>query len=143
MNKTHIPIQKKKAQWYLVDAKNKNLGRLSTQITVILRGKNKVEYTPYIKNLSYVIVINAKKVSVSGQKKSQKTYKRHSGRPGSLKIETFEQLNKRIPNRIVEKAVKGMLPKGPLGKKLFTQLKVYTGESHPHIAQRPELISLI
>nr|YP_010952275.1 ribosomal protein L13 [Gloiopeltis furcata]WMP13944.1 ribosomal protein L13 [Gloiopeltis furcata] len=143
MNKTHIPIQKKKTKWYLVDAKDKNLGRLSTQIAVILRGKNDVEYTPYIKSPSHVIVINAKKVSVSGQKKSQKTYKRHSGRPGGLKTETFEQLNKRIPNRIVEKAIKGMLPKGSLGKELFAQLKVYAGENHPHIAQRPELISSI
>nr|UAT97839.1 ribosomal protein L13 [Ahnfeltia fastigiata] len=142
MNKTYIPKQNIKHKWYLINAKNQTLGRLSTKIATILRGKNEVSYTPYLTNQSYIIIINAQSIVVTGQKKSQKTYIRHSGRPGGLKKETFEQLQARIPNRIIEKSVKGMLPKGPLGRKLFTQIKVYSGNEHPHIAQSPDIISL-
>lgn len=138
MNKTQIPSLNTDSNWYVIDAKNQKLGRMSTHISNILRGKNKPSYTPYLDTGDYVIVINSSQVSVSGNKKTQKLYRRHSGQPGGLKVETFEQLQTRLPNRIVEKSVKGMLPKGILGRKLFTKLKVYSGPLHPHIAQRPE-----
>lgn len=142
MNKTYIPKKDLSHNWYLLDAKDKTLGRISTQIANLLKGKNQSSYTPHCINMSYIIVINAEYVQVSGQKKSQKIYSRHSGRPGSLKKENFEQLQRRIPNRIIEKAVKGMLPKNALGRKLFTHLKVYSGALHPHNAQNPTILSL-
>nr|QOS04556.1 50S ribosomal protein L13 [Sarcopeltis skottsbergii] len=142
MNDTYITKKKVNKKWYLIDASNKTLGRLSTTIASILRGKNSIEYTPFLNAQSYVIIINAQNVQVTGQKRYKKIYKRHSGQPGGLRIETFEQLNKRIPSKIVEKAVRGMLPKGPLGRKLFTQLKVYAHDNHPHEAQKPEDITL-
>nr|YP_009237388.1 50S ribosomal protein L13 [Wildemania schizophylla]AKS28435.1 50S ribosomal protein L13 [Wildemania schizophylla] len=138
MNKTQIPSINTDSHWYVIDAKNQTLGRMSTHISNILRGKNKPLYTPYLDTGDYVIVINSSQVSVSGNKTTQKLYRRHSGQPGGLKVETFEQLQTRLPNRIIEKSVKGMLPKGILGRKLFTKLKVYSGSSHPHIAQKPE-----
>nr|QCI09094.1 ribosomal protein L13 [Inkyuleea mariana] len=140
MNKTFIQTNKEETKWYIIDAKNKTLGRLSTQIAYILRGKNCINYTPYIENQAYVIVINSKLINITGQKKYQKEYKRHSGRPGGLKVETFIQLQERIPNRIIEKSVKGMLPNGALGRKLFTKLKVYSNNMHPHSAQKPQII---
>ncbi len=142
MNKTYILKKNLTPSWYLLDAKDKTLGRISTQIANILKGKNCSSYTPHCINMSYIIVINAELIQVSGQKKSQKIYYRHSGRPGSLKKESFGQLQKRIPNRIIEKAVKGMLPKNILGRKLFTHLKVYSRALHPHNAQNPIIISL-
>ena len=141
-NKTYIESKNKQSQWYIIDAKNHNLGRLSTQIATILLGKKKTNYTPYTINKSYVIVTNSKLISVTGQKKEQKLYKRHSGRPGSLKVETLNTLQARLPNRIIEKSVKGMLPKGPLGNQLFRQLKVYEHAKHPHQAQKPNAIIL-
>ena len=129
-------------QWYIIDAKDKYLGRLATEVAKILRGKNKVFYTPFQDCGDYVIILNAKKIAVSGKKASQKTYMRHSGRPGGKTIESFESLQARIPSRILEKAVKGMLPKNRLGRQLFTKLKVYEGSSHPHEAQKPEIIIL-
>lgn len=141
MNKTYIPKHTQN-KWYVIDAKNLTLGRLSTQISKILRGKIDITYTPYIDNLTYVIITNTKYINITGQKKNTKIYRRHSGRPGGLKEETFEQLQKRIPNRIIEKAIKGMLPKGPLGRKLFRKLKIYSGSEHPHVAQNPEIISI-
>nr|ALL97240.1 ribosomal protein L13 [Pyropia endiviifolia] len=138
MNKTHAPLLNANANWYIIDAKNQTLGRISTHISNILRGKNKPSYTPYLDTGDYVIVINSSQVSVSGNKTNQKLYRRHSGQPGGLKVETFEQLQTRLPNRIIEKSVKGMLPKGPLGRKLFTKLKVYAGPLHPHVAQKPQ-----
>lgn len=142
MNKTYVPKKNHQTTWYLIDAKDKTLGRLSTEISKILRGKNNITYTPYLNNISYVIVTNAQEIKVTGVKKQHKVYKRHSGRPGGMKIETFEQLQKRIPNRIIEKSIKGMLPKGPLGRKLFNKLKVYSDSQHPHAAQNPQIISL-
>ena len=137
MNKTYIPIKNSEIKWYIIDAKNQTLGRLSTYIATILRGKNKPIYMPYHLNKSYVIVINAEYIITTGAKNHQKIYRRHSGRPGGLKVETFNQLKARIPTRIIEKSVKGMLPKGSLGRRLFTHLKVYRGPSHPHNAQAP------
>ena len=143
MFKTYIPpVQEIEKKWYVVDATDKRLGRLATEIASMLRGKNKPTFTPNMDTGDFVIVINAEKVDVTGRKREQKLYRRHSGRPGGMKVETFNQLQNRIPERIVEKAVKGMLPKNALGRKLFTNLKVYAGTEHPHAAQQPELIDL-
>ncbi|MDV3351803.1 50S ribosomal protein L13 [Leptolyngbyaceae cyanobacterium CCMR0082] len=143
MFKTYIPpVQEIDKKWYVVDAADKRLGRLATEIANILRGKNKPTFTPNMDTGDFVIVINAEKVNVTGNKRQQKLYRRHSGRPGGMKVETFDQLQNRIPERIIEKAVKGMLPKNALGRKLFTNLKVYAGPEHPHAAQQPETISL-
>lgn len=143
MNKTPLPTSETlERKWYVVDAEGQRLGRLATEIAMILRGKNKPSFTPHMDTGDFVIVINAEKVVVTGRKSEQKLYRRHSGRPGGMKTETFNQLQKRIPNRIVEKAVKGMLPKNAMGRKLFTKLKVYTGADHPHAAQTPEILNI-
>lgn len=143
MNKTYVPsLESIEPTWYVVDATNQRLGRLASEIAKILRGKNKPTYTPYMDTGDFVIVINADKVAVTGKKRSQKLYRRHSGRPGGMKTETFAQLQGRIPERIVEQAVRGMLPKNSLGRKLFTKLKVYAGADHPHAAQQPELLQI-
>ncbi|MEO0867622.1 MAG: 50S ribosomal protein L13 [Cyanobacteria bacterium J06642_11] len=142
MFKTHIPaVQEIEKKWYVIDATDKRLGRLATEIASILRGKNKPTFTPNMDTGDFVVVINAEKVTVTGRKPEQKLYRRHSGRPGGMKVETFNQLQDRIPERIIEKAVKGMLPKNALGRKLFTNLKVYAGPEHPHQAQQPETIN--
>lgn len=143
MTKTPLPTPETLEQkWYVVDAAEQRLGRLATEIATILRGKNKATYTPHMDTGDFVVVINAEKVIVTGRKSEQKLYRRHSGRPGGMKMETFNQLQARIPERIIEKAVKGMLPKNALGRKLFTKLKVYTGTEHPHQAQKPETINI-
>ena len=129
-------------QWYVIDATDQRLGRLASEVANILRGKNKPIYTPHMDTGDFVIVINAEKVVVTGRKSSQKLYRRHSGRPGGMKVETFEKLQKRIPERIIEKAVKGMLPKNALGRQLFTKLKVYPEPNHPHEAQKPQELTL-
>lgn len=133
--KDHIPTSK---TWYIVDATDKILGRLASTIAIHIRGKNLATYTPSVDMGAHVIVVNADKVAVSGKKRTQKLYHRHSGRPGGMTVETFDQLQKRVPERIVEHAVRGMLPKGRLGRSLFTHLKVYTGPDHPHEAQQPK-----
>jgi len=141
MNKTTIPsIDSIQRQWYLVDAENQTLGRLATEVASVLRGKNKPHYTPHLDTGDFVIVINAEKIQVTGNKADQKLYRRHSGRPGGMKVETFKALQGRIPERIVEKAIKGMLPHNVLGRQLFRKLKVYKGPDHPHAAQNPEVI---
>lgn len=143
MNKTPLPtLDTIEHKWYVIDAEGQRLGRLATEIAMILRGKNKPSYTPNMDTGDFVIVINAEKVVVTGRKNEQKLYRRHSGRPGGMKTETFDQLQHRIPERIVEKAIKGMLPKNTLGRKLFTKLKVYTGSDHPHAAQNPEALTV-
>ncbi|MGF1480331.1 MAG: 50S ribosomal protein L13 [Cyanophyceae cyanobacterium] len=143
MIKTPLPTPKTlNQQWYVVDAADQRLGRLATTIAMILRGKNKAIYTPHMDTGDFVIVVNAEKVVVTGKKSSQKLYRRHSGRPGGMKSETFEQLQARIPERIIEQAVRGMLPKNALGRKLFTKLKVYKGPDHPHQAQQPQELTI-
>ena len=143
MTKTPLPTKDTLEQkWYVIDAADQRLGRLATEIAMILRGKNKPTYTPHMDTGDFVIVINAEKVVVTGRKGQQKLYRRHSGRPGGMKMETFNQLQARIPERIIEKAVKGMLPKNSLGRKLFTKLKVYKGSEHPHEAQQPETLTI-
>jgi large subunit ribosomal protein L13 len=141
MTKTPLPKQDSLDQkWYVVDAADQRLGRLATEIARTLRGKNKPEYTPHMDTGDFVVVVNAEKLVVTGRKPEQKLYRRHSGRPGGMKVETFAQLQDRIPERILEKAVKGMLPKNALGRRLFTKLKVYAGAEHPHAAQQPETL---
>jgi large subunit ribosomal protein L13 len=143
MEKTYLPPDSNADQkWYVVDAADQRLGRLATQIAMVLRGKNKPHYTPFMDTGDFVIVINAEKVGVTGKKSEQKLYRRHSGRPGGMKEETFGDLQKRLPERIIEKAVKGMLPKTSLGRQLFTKLKVYAGPDHPHQSQQPEALKI-
>ena len=143
MNKTSIPSNDSiNRQWYLVDAENQTLGRLATEVASVLRGKNKPNFTPHLDIGDFVVVVNAEKVLVTGKKSEQKLYRRHSGRPGGMKVETFNALQKRIPERIVEKAIKGMLPHNSLGRQLFRKLKVYKGSEHPHSAQNPKTLSL-
>ena len=143
MNKTPLPTKETlERKWYVVDAADQRLGRLASEIATILRGKNKPTFTPHMDTGDFVIVINAEKVAVTGKKRTQKLYRRHSGRPGGMKVETFEKLQSRIPERIIEQAVKGMLPKNSLGRQLFTKLKVYTGADHPHQAQKPEELKI-
>ncbi|MCU0566473.1 MAG: 50S ribosomal protein L13 [Oculatellaceae cyanobacterium Prado106] len=143
MNKTFLPSQETiERNWYLVDAADQRLGRLASEVANILRGKNKPTFTPHLDTGDFVIVINAEKIEVTGKKRSQKLYRRHSGRPGGMKTETFEKLQARIPERIIEQAIKGMLPKNTLGRQLFTKLKVYAGAEHPHQAQQPIVLKL-
>jgi large subunit ribosomal protein L13 len=143
VNKTYVPPQSSlERNWYVVDAADQRLGRLASEIAMVLRGKNKPTYTPHLDTGDFVIVVNAEKISVTGKKYSQKLYRRHSGRPGGMKTETFAKLQARVPERIIEQAVKGMLPKNTLGRQLFTKLKVYAGPDHPHEAQKPELLQI-
>jgi len=141
MNKTSTPsLTTIKRNWFLVDAEGQTLGRLASEIANVLRGKKKPSFTPHLDTGDFVIVVNAEKIEVSGKKTSQKLYRRHSGRPGGMKIEKFETLRDRIPERIIEQAVKGMLPHNSLGRQQFKKLKVYKGSEHPHDAQNPVLL---
>ena len=141
MNKTSTPsLATIKRSWFLVNAEGQTLGRLASEIANVLRGKNKPSFTPHLDTGDFVIVVNAEKIEVSGKKASQKLYRRHSGRPGGMKIEKFETLRDRIPERIIEQAVKGMLPHNSLGRQQFKKLKVYKGSEHPHDAQNPVLL---
>jgi large subunit ribosomal protein L13 len=143
MNKTTlINKEKNRYDWFLIDANSATLGRLSSEISKILLGKNSSHYNPSQNIQQGVIVINAEKISVTGKKETDKFYYRHSGTPGGLTIETFRELQDRIPSRIIEKSVKGMLPKGSLGRELFTKLKVYKGSVHPHTSQNPKKINI-
>ena len=128
--------------WLLVDATGQTLGRMATEIASRLRGKHKPEFTPHVDTGDYVVVINAEKVSVTGNKSRDKLYHSHSGYPGGLKSISFEKLQKRAPERIIQLAVKGMLPRTPLGRTMFKKLKVYAGGVHPHGAQQPQAIKL-
>lgn len=134
--------QEVERKWYLIDAEGQTLGRMASQIAMILRGKNKPTYTPHVDCGDYVIVINAEKVAVTGKKRSDKVYKRHSGYPGGLKETTFDELMEKHPEEAVRHAVRGMMPKGRLGRQMFKKLKVYAGPEHNHAAQKPEKIEL-
>ena len=125
-------------EWYVIDAQGQTLGRLATRVATILRGKNKPLYTPHMDCGDYVIVVNAEKVHVTGQKMTQKKYYRHSGYPGGLKEVTLRDQLQKFPNRVIEAAVRGMLPKNRLGRQMFKKLKVYAGPNHPHQAQQPK-----
>lgn len=131
--------QEVERKWYVIDAEGKTLGRLASEVASILRGKKKPTFTPHVDTGDYVIVINAEKVEVTGKKRKEKIYKRHTGYPGGLREMTFEQLQAKKPEEIIRHAVKGMLPKGPLGRQVFKKLKVYAGPEHNHAAQKPEV----
>ncbi len=126
--------------WYMVDAAGKTLGRLASEVAKRLRGKHKPEYTPHVDTGDYIIVINASQVKVTGKKNTDKVYYSHSGYPGGVKAITFEQLLQKHPERVIEKAVKNMLPKNPLGRAMYRKLKVYAGTEHPHGAQQPQVL---
>jgi large subunit ribosomal protein L13 len=131
-----------KRDWYVVDAADKTLGRLATEIARRLRGKHKPEYTPHVDTGDYIVVINAEKVTVTGNKAKGKMYYAHTGYPGGLKETNFEKLQAHKPEMIIEKAVKGMLPKGPLGREMFRKMKVYAGAEHKHAAQQPQVLDI-
>lgn len=128
--------------WFIVDASDKTLGRLASEIAHRLRGKHKAEYTPHIDTGDYVVVINAEKVRVSGRKTTDKIYHRHTGYPGGLKSVSFEKLIQTAPERAIQSAVSGMLPRNPLGRAMFKKLKVYAGDAHPHAAQQPQELNI-
>jgi|TARA_B100001093_G_scaffold101652_1_gene93884 large subunit ribosomal protein L13 len=128
--------------WYVVDAADKTLGRISTVIASYLRGKHKPEFTPNVDTGDYIVVINAEKVQVTGNKTKDKIYHSHTGYPGGLKSISFEKLIEKAPERTIQNAVKGMLPKGPLGRAMFKKLKVYAGQNHPHSAQTPQTLDI-
>ncbi|MDX1514072.1 MAG: 50S ribosomal protein L13 [Gammaproteobacteria bacterium] len=128
--------------WFVVDATDKPLGRLASEVARRLRGKHKPEYTPHVDTGDYIVVINAAKVGVTGQKRSQKIYYRYTGYPGGIRSVSFDRMIREKPERVIESAVKGMLPKGPLGRQMFKKLKVYRGPKHRHASQQPRELSL-
>jgi len=128
--------------WYIIDAEGKTLGRMATEIARRLRGKHKAEYTPHVDTGDYIVVINAEKIRVTGNKMKQKLYQHHTGYIGNLKSITLEKLLQKSPTAAVEKAVKGMLPKNPLGRAMFKKLKVFAGGEHSHAAQQPKQLDI-
>ena len=128
-------------KWYVVDATGYTLGRLASEVAKVLRGKNKPTYTPSMDTGDYVIVVNAEKISVTGKKLDQKVYYNHSGWVGGLKETTLREMLNKHPERVIEHAVKGMLPKGPLGREMYTKLHVFVGPEHTHAAQKPEVLT--
>ena len=131
-----------KQDWYVVDAEGKTLGRLAAEIAHRLRGKHKPEYTPHVDTGDYIVIVNAEKVAVTGNKAKDKMYYHHTGYVGNLKSISFEKLIERAPERALQTAVKGMLPNNPLGRAMLSKLKVYAGESHPHAAQQPKELQI-
>jgi large subunit ribosomal protein L13 len=131
-----------KRDWYVVDAEGKTLGRLATEIARRLRGKHKPEYTPHVDTGDYIVIINAEKVAVTGNKAQDKMYYSHTGFPGGIKSISFEKLIAKKPEMVIQKAVKGMLPRGPLGRAMFRKLKVYAGTEHNHTAQQPKQLDI-
>lgn len=129
-------------EWYLVDADGKTLGRIATEIARRLRGKHKPEYTPHVDTGDYIVVINAEKIRVSGRKATDKMYYNHSGFPGGMKSISFDKLIDKAPERVIQRAVKGMLPKNPLGRSMFRKLKVFAGPEHAHTAQQPKPLDI-
>ena len=141
--KTFMPKTREiKRKWYLIDADGQTLGRLSSEVARILRGKNKPIYTPHVDTGDFVIIINAEKIALTGNKLDQKMHRYHSGYPGGLKEIKYRQFIQRTPERVIEVAVKGMLPKNSLGRSMYTKLKVYKGADHKHEAQKPEKLEL-
>ena len=131
-----------KRDWFVIDADGKTLGRMASEIATRLRGKHKAEYTPHVDTGDYIVVINAGKVKVTGNKATDKIYYRHTGYPGGIREESFEKLIARKPERVIEIAVKGMLPHNPLGRAMLRKLKVYPGSNHPHTAQQPQELNV-
>lgn len=128
--------------WYVIDADGKTLGRMATEIARRLRGKHKAEYTPHVDTGDYIVVVNVEKVAVTGNKAKDKIYYSHTGFPGGIKEISFEKLIAKKPEMVLEKAVKGMLPRGPLGREMFRKLKVYAGPEHKHVAQQPKVLEI-
>jgi large subunit ribosomal protein L13 len=128
--------------WFVVDADGKTLGRLATEIAHRLRGKHKAEYTPHVDTGDYIVVVNAEKVHVTGNKSTDKMYYHHTGYVGNLKSISFEKLIDKAPERVIQAAVKGMLPRNPLGRDMFRKLKVYAGAEHPHASQQPQALNI-
>jgi len=128
--------------WFVIDATGKTLGRMATEIARRLRGKHKPEYTPHVDTGDYIVVINAEKVAVTGNKQNDKMYHTHSGYPGGIKSMSFDKMVQHAPERIIEIAVKGMLPKNPLGRAMFKKLKIYSGPDHNHAAQQPKVLEI-
>ena len=128
--------------WFLVDATDKTLGRLASEIARRLRGKHKPEYTPHVDTGDYIVVVNADKIRVTGNKASDKMYHRHTGYIGNMKSISFEKLQAKAPGRVLEIAVKGMLPKNPLGRAMYRKLKIYAGPAHQHAAQQPKVLEI-
>lgn len=131
-----------KRDWFVIDAEGQTLGRLATEVAVRLRGKHKAEYTPNVDTGDYIVIVNAEKVAVTGRKSKQKMYHRHTGYPGGLKSMSFEKLIDHKPERVIELAVKGMIPRNPLGRAMLKKLKVYAGVDHPHAAQQPKELKI-
>jgi len=131
-----------KRDWYVIDATDKILGRLASEVARRLRGKHKAEYTPHVDTGDYIVIVNADKVRVTGNKEKAKTYYNHSGYPGGLRATTLDKMRQNAPERIIETAVKGMLPKNPLGRAMFRKLKVYAGAEHGHQAQQPQPLEI-
>lgn len=131
-----------KRDWYVVDADGKTLGRLAAEIAHRLRGKHKAEFTPHVDTGDYIVVVNAEKVAVTGAKTTDKMYHHHTGYPGGLKSMSFEKLIQKAPERVIQSAVKGMLPRNPLGRAMFKKLKVYAGAAHPHASQQPQELNI-
>ena len=128
--------------WYVIDATNRTLGRLSTQIAIRIRGKHKAEFSPHVDSGDYVVVINADKVRVTGNKLNDKTYHHHTGFPGGIKAISLAKLMQKKPEKVVEMAVRGMMPKNKLGRSMISKLKVYAGNEHPHAAQQPQPLEI-
>ena len=141
MNSFMANPAKVERKWYVVDATGYTLGRLASEVAKVLRGKNKPVFTPHVDTGDYVIVVNADKIKVTGKKLDQKIYYHHSDYVGGMKETTLREMLAKKPEKVVELAVKGMLPKGPLGREMFTKLHVYAGEEHPHAAQQPEALT--
>lgn len=131
-----------KRDWYVVDADGLTLGRLATEVARRLRGKHKAEFTPHVDTGDYIVVVNAEKVAVTGRKTKQKMYHRHTGYPGGLKSMSFEKMIDHKPEQVIELAVKGMIPRSPLGRAMLKKLKVYAGAEHPHTAQQPKELKI-
>ncbi|MDK2123599.1 50S ribosomal protein L13 [Parachitinimonas caeni] len=131
-----------KRDWYVIDASDKVLGRLAAEVARRLRGKHKPEYTPHVDTGDFIVIVNAGKLRVTGDKAQSKKYFRHSGYPGGIYERTFNEMQQKFPERLIEKAVKGMLPKGPLGYAMLKKLKVYASSEHPHSAQQPKVLDI-
>jgi len=142
MKTVSVRAEDVRRDWLVIDAENQTLGRLATEVASRLRGKHKPEFTPHVDTGDYIIVVNADKIRVTGNKEDGKKYYRHSGFPGGIKETTLGKVRESYPERIIEKAVKGMLPKNPLGRAMYRKLKVYAGAEHPHAAQQPKVLEL-
>lgn len=128
--------------WWVIDASEQTVGRLSTQVAILLRGKHKATFTPHVDNGDFVVILNAEKIMLQGKRPAQKTYFRHSGYPGGVRIDTFKDVMNTKPERVLEHSIKGMLPKNKLGRQIIKKLKIYVGNEHPHEAQKPRNLEL-